>query len=76
MQPLVVDVSSVLGKEYLPLAEDLARTLVIQVLVQLLVAAVDDSAPFLSADFLIVLVYVLLGVAAYHLLLRRAVRFV
>ena len=75
MQRIVVDVSGTLGKEYIPLVEDLARTLVIQLLVQMLVAAVDDSTPFFSPDFVIVLIYVMIGVAAYHLLLKRAVSF-
>lgn len=75
MQALVVDVSGTVGKEYVPLAEDLARTLVIQLLVQLLVAAVDDSTSFFSAQFFIVLTYVLLGVATYHLLLKRVLIF-
>jgi hypothetical protein len=75
MQALVVDVSGTIGKEYVPLAEDLTRTLVIQLLVQMLVAAVDDSASFFSAQFFIVLIYVLLGVSAYHLLVKRAVVF-
>ena len=73
MQPLVVDVSGSLGREYIPLVEDLARTVVVQVLVQMLVAAVDDSVPFFSSEFFVVLLYLLLGVSAYHLLLKRAV---
>jgi hypothetical protein len=75
MQALVVDVSGTVGKEYVPLAEDLVRTLVIQLLVQMLVAAVDDSTSFFSAQFFIVLIYVLLGVAAYHLLAKRLLVF-
>ena len=75
IQPLVVDVSGTIGKEYVPLAEDLARTAVIQVLVHVLVSAVDDSTPFLSAEFAVIFLYVLLGVAGYHLLLKRSVVF-
>ncbi len=71
-----MDVSGTVGAEYLPLAEDVARTLVIQVMVQLLMASSDGATPFFSADFFFCLVYVLLGVGAYHLLLKRAVAFV
>jgi hypothetical protein len=74
MQPLIIDVSRNIGAEYVPLVHDLARTVIIQLLVQMLLAAVDDSVSFLSAEFVLVLLYVLLGVAAYHLLLKRVVR--
>jgi hypothetical protein len=75
IQPLVVDVSGTIGREYVPLAEDLARTAVIQILVHVLVSAVDDSSSFFSAEFAVVFVYVMLGVAAYHLLLKRSMVF-
>ena len=77
MQKLIVDLSGTVGREYVPLAEDVARTLVIQVMVQMLVVAASDGAtPFFSADFFLCLLYVVLGVCAYHLLLKRAVVFV
>jgi hypothetical protein len=68
-----INVSERFGPEYVPLANDLARTAVIQLLVHVLVSAVDDGTPFLSGYFWLVLMYVLLGVLCYHLLFARLV---
>lgn len=67
-------IGSKLGPEYVPVVEDIARTLVIQVLVQALLSVVDPEAGFFSPVFWLVLGYVVLGTMCYHLVFRKLVR--
>lgn len=64
-------VGSRLGKEYIPVVEDVLRTLVIQVVVQALLAVIDPESGFFSPVFWLILGYVVLGTLFYHLLFRR-----
>lgn len=70
-----LDVSGILGPKYLPAVEDATRTIIIQITVQLLMSAIDGD-PFFSGSFWLVLMYIILGTAGYHLLFRNAVRIV
>lgn len=70
-----IDVSGTFGSKYLPAAEDAARTLVIQLTVQLLMSAIDGD-PFFSGAFWLVLMYIILGTAGYHLLFRNLISIV
>ena len=65
-----------LGPEYVAAAEDVARTLVIQVAVQALLAAVDPDAGFFSPVFWLILGYVVLGTLCYHLVFKKLVEIV
>lgn len=68
----VLDVSSLVGERYVAFVEDVARTVTIQVAVQLLMSAVGGDELF-SGRFWLILLYVVLGTAGYHLLLRALV---
>lgn len=68
----VIDVSGSIGERYIPLVNDLLRTLVIQVTVQLLMSAVDGD-PLWSGSFWLVLLYILIATVGYHLLFTHAV---
>lgn len=70
-----IDVSGTLGPKYLAAIEDAARTVVIQLTVQLLMSAIDGD-PFFSGTFWLVLMYILLGTAGYHLIFSNVVRIV
>jgi hypothetical protein len=62
------DIGSKLGEEYVRMVNDMLRTAVIQVSVQLLLSLVDgDNNTFFSGVFWLVLLYLQLGVVAYHL---------
>lgn len=67
-----LDVSGTIGARYIPLVEELIRTVVIQVLVQLFLSIVDGD-PFFSGSFWLVLIYILLGISTYHLIFRNVV---
>lgn len=57
--------------EYVPFVEDLMRMATIQVTMQLLM--VFQGAATMDAGFLVYLMQVLVGVAAYWLIVRRAI---
>lgn len=65
-----------IGKEYVPVVEDVVRTLVIQVVVQALLAVIDPDAGFFSPVFWLILGYVVLGTLCYHLLFKKLIAIV
>lgn len=69
-----VDLSSVLGREYVPFVQDVIRMVCIQVSIQLLYhLGAPAGTPFFSSDFVMLIVYVVLGVMLYWLVLRKLV---
>ena len=72
-----VDVTSLVGAEYVPLAVDVVRMVCLQLTIQLMwYMSSPQDEPFFSADFVILLMYVVLGVLLYWLAARRLVAFV
>jgi hypothetical protein len=71
-----LNVGARLGKEYVPVVEDVIRTLVIQVVVQALLAVIDPEAGFFSPVFWLILGYVVLGTMCYHLLFKKLIEVV
>lgn len=74
--PARVDITRALGAEYVVVANDIARTVAIQVFVQLLLAMCDPEASFFSASFWVVLVFLVIGTLCHHLVLKGLVVFV
>jgi hypothetical protein len=69
----VVDVPQ---KEYIELYNDMARMTIVQFSIQLLLFATDPSQfQFFTADFFLLVIYILLGVALYHLVFKKVVQF-
>lgn len=68
-----LSVGSRLGKEYVPVVEDIARTLIIQIVVQALLAVIDPDAGFFSPVFWLILGYIILGILCYHLLFKKMI---
>lgn len=72
-----IDISSLWGKEYVTMMDDIARFVAIQFMIQLLLFTMDGSSfPFFSADFLLLLMFIVIGVMFYHLVIIRIVTFV
>ena len=72
-----IDVTNFMGKEYVPMVHDAIRMVCIQLTVQaLMVLGGTGSMTFLSAEFLLILSYIILGVMLYWLVIRRFVAFV
>ena len=69
----VVDVPN---KDYIPLCEDIARMVLIQVSIQLLMFATNPSEnQFFSAEFILLVIYIILGVCLYWLVFKKMVVF-
>lgn len=69
----VVDVPK---KEYLPMIDDIARMVMIQFSIQLLLVATNpEENQFFSADFILLLIYIVLGVCLYWLVFKKLVVF-
>lgn len=71
-----IDVSSKLGADYIPMMDDIARFVAIQVIIQLLLFTMDSQAfAFFSSDFLLLIVFIVIGVMFYHLVLKKLITF-
>ena len=68
-----LDISKHLGStEYVPVLDDVARMVVIQIMVQFMFFLNDpDENPFFSETFFATLLYIGLGIAVYWLILRK-----
>jgi hypothetical protein len=69
----IVDVPK---KEYIPLIDDIARVVLIQISIQLLLYATDPNEnQFFTADFFLLVIYIVLGVCLYWLVFKKLVVF-
>lgn len=73
-----VDVSSTIGPDFAPMANDVARMVCIQVAIQLMLVLASGGAngiAFFSSEFLLLVFYIVLGVMLYWLAVRKLVVF-
>lgn len=70
-----VDVSSKLGKEYVVVLDDITRMLLIQFTIQLMFYLSTQDRVFFSDEFVLLVLYIVLGVCLYWLVFRNLVRF-
>lgn len=61
-------------KEYLPMIDDMLRVVCIQVAIQLMLFASGESQ-FFTAEFVMLVIYIVLGVALYWLVAKKLVVF-
>jgi uncharacterized membrane protein SirB2 len=61
-------------KEYIPMVDDMLRVVCIQVAIQLMLFASGDSQ-FFTAEFIMLVIYIVLGVALYWLVAKKLVVF-
>ena len=71
-----LDISSLLGTEYRPLIDDIVRMVCIQVTIQLMMFLSGGGSPFFTAEFALLVVYVVLGVMLYWLVIRKIIAIV
>jgi hypothetical protein len=70
------DISSLWGKEYVDVMYDSCRMIVIQIVIQSLMTMTSPTAyPFFSAEFVLLCIYVILGVLVYWLIFKKLVQF-
>ena len=68
----IVNVSQ---KEYLGLIDDIARMIILQLSIQLMLYGSGMDSQFFSAEFVLLLIYIVLGVCLYWLVFKRFVVF-
>ncbi len=68
----IVNVSQ---KEYLGLIDDIARMIILQFSIQLMLYGSGMDSQFFSAEFVLLLIYIVLGVCLYWLVFKRFVVF-
>jgi hypothetical protein len=69
----VVDIPQ---KEYIGLVDDIARMVIIQASIQLLLYATSpEQNQFFSADFILLVIYIILGICLYWLVFKKLVSF-
>lgn len=70
------DISSIWGKEYVDVIYDMTRLLVIQIVIQFLMYMTDNEKhQFFSMDFIVMCIYIVLGVLVYWLIFKKIVHF-
>lgn len=71
-----IDISNLMGPEYLALFNDLFRMTVIQVQIQLMFYILDpQKRPFLKEEFWTLLVFMWIGILSYWLIFKKLVLF-
>ena len=66
------EVSNFLGDEYIPLLNDLARMITLQVIIQFMLSMRDPvEYPFFSQHFFELLFYIVLGLMTYWLVVKK-----
>jgi hypothetical protein len=72
-----INISDKLSEEYVPFVEDLMRMIVLQTVIHFMYAMRDPcTTPFFSIAYVELLLYVILGVAAYWLLFKKLVKII
>lgn len=67
-----LEVSTFFGDEYIPLINDLARMITLQVIIQFMLSMRDSKEyPFFSQHFFELLFYIVLGLMTYWLVVKK-----
>ena len=71
-----INITESFGPEYVELFNDISRFVIIQIAIQIMLVTVDPTAYSLfSGDFLILLLFVIIGVLTYWLVFRKIISF-
>jgi hypothetical protein len=62
-----------IDKEYIPLINDIIRMFIIQIVAHALFVVNNKNVGFFDANFLQMLVFILLGIATYWMVVRKIV---
>lgn len=70
------DITNYFGKEYVDVFYDVSRLLVIQIVIQFLMYMTDNEKhQFFSTDFIVMSIYIVLGVLMYWLIFKKIIHF-
>jgi hypothetical protein len=72
----VIDVTSKIGSDYIEMFNDVARFIIIQVAIQIMLYTMNpDRFHFFTADFFMLLLFIVIGVLLYWLVFKKIVSF-
>lgn len=72
----VLDISKLLGKEYIGMFNDIARFIIIQIAIQTMLYTMNpDRFHFFTVDFFMLLLFIVIGVLLYWLVFKKIVSF-
>lgn len=73
---LTLNISDRFGKEYIPMFDDMLRLITIQFVIQSMLFTMDNkSFPMITLEFLLMVLFICVGVMFYWLVLKRLVSF-
>lgn len=71
-----IDITNSLGGEYVEMFNDITRFIIIQFGIQFMLFTTDpEKFPFFTSEFIILLMFIIIGVMFYWLVLRKIVKF-
>ena len=71
-----VHISKYMGTEYIGMFNDMARFLTIQIAIQMMLYTLDPAKfAFFSSDFMMLLIFIIVGVLLYWLIFKKIVSF-
>ena len=71
-----IDITSKLGNQYVVMFEDISRMILIQLTIQLMFYMSFPDRGFLTEEFILLVLYIVLGVCLYWLVFKHIIRFV
>ncbi len=71
-----IDITKAVGSEYIGMFNDLARFIIIQISIQIMLCTLDPKQyNMFSSEFMILLLFVIIGVLIYWLVFKKLVAF-
>jgi hypothetical protein len=70
-----IDISSKLGSEYVVMFDDISRMVLIQLTIQLMFYMSNPEHAFFTDDFMLLILYIVLGVCLYWLVFKNLIKF-
>lgn len=72
-----VHISKYMSPEYIGMFNDMSRFLIIQIAIQMMLCTLDPAKfAFFSSDFIMLLIFIVVGVLLYWLIFKKLVSFV
>ena len=72
----MIDITKQFGPEYVDMFNDIARMATIQIFIQLMLYTINpETYEMFNVDFILLLLFVILGVCAYWLIFKKIVAF-
>lgn len=71
-----IDISSKLGKDHIIMIDDIVRMVLIQMTIQLMFYLSVPNRGFITEEFVLLLLYIILGICLYWLVFKHLIKFI